>query len=211
MSYILEALKKSDKERRHQSGSLPLKELAPLASRQRKSNTLLLLLIISLAVVSSSAGTYWYFKYLQQNPQQTAQLEPQTQETTPQPIAKVEEQYIPPSPVEAEPVIYQPAPILELPEVTGAAITDEIDLSRPTYPKLMYIDDLPLDIKNELPKLQMAGHAYAAEPADRLIIINDKIMRQGTLITDHLLLKEIIHEGIVLEYKTIAFQILLEE
>lgn len=65
--------------------------------------------------------------------------------------------------------------------------------------------DLPKELQAELPKLHFAGHTYAENPSQRLIIINSEIRREGDRLDKDTRLVEIVWEGVVLEYKGVVF------
>jgi general secretion pathway protein B len=69
--------------------------------------------------------------------------------------------------------------------------------------------DLPEAVQKLLPPLKLAGHVYAEEAAKRMIIINNRICREGDLVENHLVLEEILWEGVVLRYQDIRFRIKL--
>ncbi len=52
-----------------------------------------------------------------------------------------------------------------------------------------------------LAELRFAGHTYALEPARRLIIVNNRIIREGEWIGEELRLQEITWEGVVVDYQ----------
>ncbi len=210
MSYILDALKKSDKERQHQSSSLPLRELAPLASKRRKSAIWPVILPTLLFLVIIGGGSFWFFTSYSLVPVQPAKnpVQKQPVKLTTEPVQKQAEQP-PPAPI-IEYEVFEPAPIYNV-ETVGELITstEQLENLAPKYPDLIHMEELPADLLQTLPKLEFAGHAYSQTPQDRLIIINNKIVRENSLITDNLILKEILPEGVVLSYKTIDFQVLI--
>ena len=70
-----------------------------------------------------------------------------------------------------------------------------------------YLHDLPQQLQAEIPKLGFAGHAYALNPAQRLIVINGKIMREGDYIDAATTLQEITWEGVIIGRKGVRFQV----
>ncbi len=206
MSYILEALKKSNKERQHQSTSLPIKDLAPLISKQRRTKLplLSLSLLIAIGVVTSGGFVFlknYSFTLKEAQPEVTEdtipiQLSPNTTQAPLQP-----------SVIALEPEIIEPAPIYDFPyEIQNLEQMESLPLK---YPELITVKELPVEIQNQLPNLEFAGHTYSQEPTARLILINNKILREGHKITNNLTLQEIIPEGVVLNYKSIEFQVLI--
>jgi len=74
---------------------------------------------------------------------------------------------------------------------------------------LPLIQDLPAAVRKSLPPLQLAGHVYAQNPAKRLIIINNRICREGDMVENGLYLDRIIWEGVVLRYQKTRFRMKL--
>ncbi len=70
-----------------------------------------------------------------------------------------------------------------------------------------YLQDLPPQVQEELPKLQFAGHAYAVEPANRMIIINGRIMKEGDRVDALTRLAEITWEGVIIDSKGMRFRV----
>jgi general secretion pathway protein B len=70
-----------------------------------------------------------------------------------------------------------------------------------------YLQDLPPHVQEELPKLQFAGHAFAVDPAKRMIIINGKIMKEGDRIDALTRLSEITWEGVIIDSKGLRFRV----
>jgi len=71
-------------------------------------------------------------------------------------------------------------------------------------------DELPTALRDALPELKFAGHAYAQTPLARLIIINNKILREGDRVTPDLQLLEITPKGVILSFKGRHFAMDLE-
>ena len=74
---------------------------------------------------------------------------------------------------------------------------------------LPLLQDLPAAVRKSLPPLQLAGHVYAQNPAKRLIIINNRICREGDMVDNGLYLDRIIWEGVVLRYQNTRFRMKL--
>lgn len=96
-----------------------------------------------------------------------------------------------------EEIRLQPAPIL----LDGRQESENAIIPLP------YKDELPGDIQQQLPVLKFAGHTYAKEPGQRLIIVNNNISREGDLVEPGLHLKEITWDGVILDYRGISFQV----
>jgi|GEM_PF-1933765 len=61
-------------------------------------------------------------------------------------------------------------------------------------------DGLPVTIQDDLRNMQFAGHAYSQDHALRLIMINNKILHEGDPVNADLRLFEITENGVVLLY-----------
>lgn len=71
---------------------------------------------------------------------------------------------------------------------------------------LPLMQDLPDNIRKRLPPLTLAGHVFSENAAKRMIIINNRICREGDMVEDGLFLDRIIWEGVVLRYQEIRFR-----
>jgi general secretion pathway protein B len=67
------------------------------------------------------------------------------------------------------------------------------------------IDELPADFRQSLPRLHMDVHGYATKPADRFVVINLKQYRIGDTLVDGPVLKDIVPQGAVLEFRGVTF------
>jgi general secretion pathway protein B len=71
---------------------------------------------------------------------------------------------------------------------------------------LPFVQDLPSDVQKILPPLKVAGHVYAKDAAKRMVMINNRICREGDLVENQLYLEQIVWEGVVLRYQEIRFR-----
>jgi hypothetical protein len=71
---------------------------------------------------------------------------------------------------------------------------------------LPLVQDLPSSVQKSLPHLKLAGHVYSKDAARRMIIINDRICREGDLVENQLYLEQILWEGVVLRYQELRFR-----
>lgn len=96
-----------------------------------------------------------------------------------------------------------------LPPPAETTVIDSPPLVATEKPKstVPYLQDLPPQVQKELPKLKFAGHAYAKDPAKRMIIINGKIMKEGDRVDALTKLAEITWEGVIIDSKGIRFRV----
>jgi len=60
-------------------------------------------------------------------------------------------------------------------------------------------------IKAQLPAIIISAHVYSSNPAQRSIVINNKFLEEGEYIIDDLVLHEITAEGAILNHQGILF------
>jgi general secretion pathway protein B len=61
--------------------------------------------------------------------------------------------------------------------------------------------ELPPHIQNEIPALSINGYIYSANKADRTVLINNKLLREGDQVAPDLTLERLTPTGMVLNYK----------
>lgn len=66
--------------------------------------------------------------------------------------------------------------------------------------------ELPAEIRRDLPNILIAFHQYSSAPADRRVMINNVVLRQGELIAPGLKLEQITADGVILSYMGYQFQ-----
>jgi len=198
MSYLLEALKKSDKER--QRGAIPdlqTDHSQPSVRRKRQRTSSWYFPGVVAFVLLCGGGLFWW----QYTPQSTQgdgsfpnSLELLVKKEDPLPVPEVK---------------------VNLPRVVVAAKTESVieeDEAAPVadvafVPPLL--EELPVAIRAAIPDLSFAGHVYSDVPQKRLIIINNRIVREGDLVGNGLTLEKIDSEGVVLRYESSVFRVKL--
>ena len=71
---------------------------------------------------------------------------------------------------------------------------------------MVALGELPAAIQQEIPSLSISLLGYASQPADRITMINDKLLRQGDLLAPGLRLEQITADGVILDYKGYRFR-----
>jgi len=217
MSYILDALKKSDQERQQENGpSLhsvhgypPAFQSSP--SFRQRNKTWLSVLATILTFTCLGTSFYWYqFKYSPGKHLQPA-INSQQAENLPSPASPLAEieaaetlKDYPVSPL----VLYTDKKKILRTTVSNYANTPpsappNTVIQTKTFPS---VKDLPPEIHQNIPELILAGHTYSDEPDQRMIIINNKILREGGKINMNIRLVEITWDGVILDYKGTKFQ-----
>lgn len=63
------------------------------------------------------------------------------------------------------------------------------------------LQDLPADIRAAVPELKFAGHTYSEDPAQRMIIVNGQILREGDTISAGTRLAHITWDGVIVDFQ----------
>ena len=71
---------------------------------------------------------------------------------------------------------------------------------------MIWLAELPLELQQELPPMTISVHAYSGRPADRLVGINNRMLREGDFVVPGLKLEQITPEGMVFGYKGFIFR-----
>jgi general secretion pathway protein B len=247
MSYILDALKKSDQQR--QRGATPTLQTSQSIEAPRHTGRAWLYLSLAVAVAAGAFGLGSLRPWRTEpvvvavpsplaspaslaapdaaaftapvaapaaTPSTTssphtppvAQTEAVTQTTAKEPakITSVEQQrQMPARPPSQE----APAPAGDAPSAQKAATLPGSATAREekaSEDKVVALADLPASIRAELPPMNITVHAYTRAPKDRLVGVNDKLLREGDTLAPDLVLERITPDGMVFTYKGTRFQ-----
>lgn len=213
MSYILEALKKAEAER--QLGSAPsvhVPQVAGASSRDTRRSRMALW--AALSVLGAGAAIFAYLKW------------PAAQRSAPQPVvvAAAPVPVVPPAPpsaavftaapapaqVAAPPVVAapapEPAPVRPAPAPVVAAPPPPPPAPAPeeSYP---FLRDLPEAVTRELPQVAIGGYIYSKNPADRLLLVDKVLRREGEEVAPGLTLERLLPKAAVLNYRGVRYRV----
>lgn len=208
MSYILDALRKSDRERlRGAAPTLLAAQATAVASRQP---ALLSYGFVALALVGAGVAIGWLRPWQQEEAPPARRFAAEPLEPAPSPPAPPElasksepKARLPsakpgaPRQAATEASRKAAAPALEQRANTGAAAP---------APSAVSMAELPLSIQQALPAMSITVHAYSAKPADRLVGINSRLLREGDEVASDLKLERITPEGMILNYRGYSFR-----
>ncbi|MFH2123957.1 MAG: general secretion pathway protein GspB [Pseudomonadota bacterium] len=250
MSYILEALKKSDRERKQ--GEIPdlQSDHGPnfRHGKREKRSALGKWIVPGVVVVLLVLGVYWRMQSrsvalqekvsaleksvvaLKELPSPPVDSPPAVKEkavSQPPVVSEKDEVPVlvtssaPQEQVMSQPFVMatedservEPANIPD-PAMTEQALIKAEDLPPEVLPpadaetaeNVPLVQDLPPAVQKILPPLKLTGHVYAQDAAKRMIIINNRICREGDLVEDQLYLEEILWEGVMLRYQELRFR-----
>lgn len=215
MSYILEALKKSDKKRQQETSGSPLYKShakPPVLIKKEPRRDIQIWLLITL-VLFLTGVIIWYLSKKDQPAVITEK--PKTEEASPlERQVQPEVAETPPIP-ELRPVkkkVYvskikpQPKVVLEPKPLTPVAVPPQFEEFLQIDDKTPYLEELSSSFQKTVPQFQLAGHVFSPEPQKRMIMINNKIAREGEIIEKDFILDEITPTGVILRYGTERFQ-----
>lgn len=227
MSYILDALKKSEEERekhqRQKEARYP--QLSDQPVPPRKNRIVPALIITSfLLLIALIMGVGVWFTIRDERPEQTvapsvveeqvqsdpARLSDKSDQIIPslnqdiqhEKAMSVDEQSKPEpiSPLGSDETAHEPVrqSTTEIPGPTG---------NRDQEKPLPFLTELPFSTRSMLPEMKFRGHAYSPTPDKRLVMINAVIVREGDTIAPDLRLTEITENGLIMSFRDIDFQI----
>lgn len=231
MSYILDALKQSDKQRPTSQITTP-KLPDHVAHSQTLPRWLFLCILVLLVIVSlnqfKSAESTTAAATLPQPLQQTStttitdqtdhqallgvriELTEPEPVSTPKPAPKLatinpQPEVRPAPPTRTEKVAIAPAtpakPLLAAPKPVVLSETDATNKNQ-----IPHWRQLPPEIQRGLNGLKFSVHIYANNPDARMVKINGQMFRQGQQISDSLQLNEITRQGVILEFRGHRFR-----
>jgi general secretion pathway protein B len=215
MSYILDALRKSETERRQ--GKIPdLGQQVQLIHRPRKKRIPLAAWVVAALMVNAAvlAVVLWPSSPVNQPVIKTVLVEPPL--SVPEPAPNVISEEKPagvqkPAPTGKDTASDVPA------DVPSQAVSDEPVWERPTIivpsppdardyqplpdtqpaGRVPHLVELPLSFQKSIPDLTFNSHIYASEPSARRVMINNNYLRRGDVFSG-LKVENITEDGVVL-------------
>ena len=107
----------------------------------------------------------------------------------------------------------QTAPLTEKPAPEGALAA--VDAPRAAMPpravpgtgEVPWLSSLPQAFRSSLPPLAVNIHVYSPEQSQRILYINNRPVQQGARIEGGVVGEEIVHDGVVLQYRGQRFKL----
>jgi general secretion pathway protein B len=222
MSYILDALKKAEAERRQETLSdLLIPPLpTPAASRFAPSATKRLTAWSGVAALAAAlTGVIWL------DPWHVWRLPPVTAPLpTPEASAAIEAdvQSVPESPPPASPLQQEPA-LLPPPDPAllersqqrkkkspPAAVPSRTAPAARPGGQQASLDELPPSVRAELPPLRVSGHIYSETPDTRSVLVDRQLLGEGDQVVPGLQIERIMPDRMILAYKGYRIRIPFE-
>ncbi|MDT8451128.1 MAG: general secretion pathway protein GspB [Gammaproteobacteria bacterium] len=197
MSYILDALKKSELERGN--GAIPSVQTIHSSALNYHQQRRLLWPWILIAVLLVNVFILIYF--LQTGPDiESVSTSGRAAENSRGSSASQNR-----APAENPPA---PAPITQAPPTPAlsapaspapAKVTPTAPSS--TFEPLLDIDELPAEIRRQIPSMVFSAHVYSSNPVQRSLVINNRFMEEGDAFSHDLILSEITRSGAVFTFR----------
>ena len=200
MSFILDALKKSETERQEQSGA----EFSNVPSSSGEPQSFKWLWILALLLLVNVVVLVGVLLREEKVPDTPAPVE-QTPVEQSQPAGSSFEDRI------AEARQNQPAPDTTTarppPQQTATAtpVNASTQTTSQSRPRLMTIDELRLNGTLALPELHIDIHVYAEDPSERFVFINMKKHRENSQLDEGPVVTEITTDGVILKHQGSTF------
>ena len=208
MSYILEALKKAEENRRKTEQPGRLGDLDQTVTRAQRLRYLPHLLVAALLI---NAGMFLWWLHPWEKTKQAAVVSstplPQTSVTpSVQGPPRVEEKISVPAKNYNQPSVGDSKKATEIPKPVPIEVgAKTVGMTREDR-KVYSLNDLPPSVGQTLPDIAISGHSYSADPSSRIVFINGKTMREGQVVTGDLKLEQITSDGIILSYQGYRFR-----
>ena len=234
MSYILDALKKSEQERGH--GNVPDVQTVHSSSLNYRTDKKALWPYILIFAVMLNLLAIGYFIINKESPAEMPQPVPESinriqattdntantvaQDQPAAPVSIVDEgiqlQGSKTSPVttattagqSARESAQQTEPATKETTVASKAVTKRPEpqaVSANDSEDIIDFHELPESIKQQIPTITISAHVYSSNPLQRSIVINNNFVEEGEYILDDLVLHEITRDGAVFNYRGTLF------
>ena len=181
MSYILDALRKAETERR----SVSLGDQVTPRSRVPFKTLVTILVVLNATLVA----------WLLMDPTTIPSRAQESVEKSTYPIAAGEEVLQKKSAEGLTSAITTPRP--SPPDVSTTKENDASDIR----PQLVYYSDFEAVVGSAFPPLSITIHTYTADPLERAIHIDGNMWREGDEIGDGMILKSITESGVEVTYQ----------
>ncbi|RYE74659.1 MAG: hypothetical protein EOO80_16800 [Oxalobacteraceae bacterium] len=223
MSYILEALKKAQAERAH--GAVPGVDAQPVPTvAARAPLPMPAWMIVLLVLLVTGVVLYWQGPWggpgrdspsvVTRAPAAidapAANTPAVPEATAPADTAPKPASASPPAPSPAaEPAPAKPLRKLgeRMPGELAASAPSPAPTPAPAPERIALLQELPPQIQREIPTLAINGYIYASNPADRSVLINNRLRREGDTLGEGFVLEKLLPREMVLNYRGYRYRI----
>jgi general secretion pathway protein B len=226
MSYILDALKKSDQQRLR--GATPTLQVAQVAVAEPKRPMIIYYGLLAAVLLAAGIMIGWLHPWQPEQPPPVPTLlgaepvaVPATLTAPSKMPGKTAQEFPAPNPAR----VMQPVPVASAMKANSPAPDSTVasNVSAPIPDKsiagkrasiadpaqeqtAMPLNELPLQIQREIPAMTVQLHAYSSVPSERLVSINSIRLREGGSLMVGLKLEQVTPDGMIFSYKGYRFQ-----
>lgn len=209
MSYILEALKKAQAERAR--GAVPGVDAQPVPTiAPRAPVGQWLGLTAALAALVLGAVLFWPASETRRQPPALTEPTPPAAPASPStPAAPARPAATTTVPAASAPAS-TPEPAARPARRMGEASPGANPAPAPAAPapeRIALLQELPAQIQREIPPIAINGYLYASNPADRSVLINNRLRREGDQLADGLTLEKLLPSEMVLNYRGYRYRV----
>lgn len=191
MSFILDAIKKSENERQRsrQPDVHSLQDSAPSKQAESSAGNRLLLLVIAIVIIMAASWWFW----LQIAPQISPRLVELLQGSQVEQAA-INSDATSPSTSLVEGNSLNSSKANDTANINSYLADDEL----PPNSQIKELWQLPADFQSTIPELEFSFHVFSNDHEERMIIINGRRMREGQMVSRGLTLRVITETGVIL-------------
>ena len=203
MSYILDALKKSDQQR--QRGATPTLPSAQATTVVPKQSSSVYFGVVAAVLLCAGIAIGWL------HPWQGEPLVSAAEPFSARPVVPSTNQAsLTPRPEQSE-LAGKPEQKVTAPNVAPAAqaISPKVPASPASADqeqKATPYAELPLAIQQEIPDMKVQLHSYSNKSVNSIVSINSRMLKEGDSLAPGLRLEQITPDGVILSYKGYRFQ-----
>ena len=209
MSYILDALKKSEQERGH--GTAPGVQTLHSSGLNYHSNKSQLWPYFLLAAVVINLAALLFFMMTKTGAETAGHEQTVSMASDPvvlearrtpargEPVTAVKEAG------QTETTVYKQVTMPEpgRPVVNTTQNRVEIETASLVQPanSIVEMDELPMDVLQYIPVMKFSAHVYSTNPLQRSMVVNGRFMEEGDRLNSDLYLAEITPDGAIFNYQ----------
>ena len=205
MSYILEALKKSDQTRKQ--GNIPdLQTIhVPVTVEVQQSRWPYIVIVVLLMGLVFLLGWMkpWQSASITEPVANSHKVSSENTESA----VMIEQQ----AGAEVVPESKQLKVSTHKPDLIDRSVNYQPQVSmmqgEPGLQPVPHLQEMPESVKQAIPDMTFAGHVYSSNPAQRSVIINGSAMGEGDLLMNGLSIDQITDKGVIFDYQSQRFRI----
>jgi len=218
MSYILDALKKSEQERGH--GNIPGVQTVHTSSLNYHNKKVVWPYVLITAVLLNLAAIVYFYLDRDKTFTGNTAISEVNDDVNIQGITvdknnlndSITKQIAITPPVINDPTPHENAPQENTPHNPEIIVSKEKMQAPPATTvtdnreDIIDFHDLPDSVKQQLPSIVVSAHVYSSNPLQRSIVINNNFLEEGEYVLDDLILQEITRNGAIFYYQGTRFR-----